>query len=98
MSRSDDPAYRATVSVLGWAGMAFLVFPVLLTIVVSFGGSVFIEFPPQSFSLKWYGNIAQVQQIGRAVLTSLAIALIEAALATAMAIRRDLGIAESATA
>ena len=58
MSRSDVPAYRAAVSVLGWVGMAFLVFPVLLTIVVSFGGSVFIEFPPQSFSLKWYGNIA----------------------------------------
>lgn len=96
MSRSDDPAYRATISLLGWLGMAFLVFPVLLTVVVSFGGSVFIEFPPQSFSLKWYGNIAEVQQIGRAVLTSLGIALVTATLATAMAIPAALAIARYA--
>lgn len=92
MSRSDDPSYRMAVGVLGWFGMAFLVFPVLLTIVVSFGGSVFIEFPPQSFSLKWYANIAEVQQIGRAVLISLGVALATAAIATVMAIPAALAI------
>lgn len=93
MSRSDDPAFRTAVSALGWGGMAFLVFPVMLTVVVSVGGSVFIEFPPKSFSFRWYGNIAEVQQIGRAVLTSLGIALATAALATSMAIPAALAIA-----
>ena len=37
----EDRAFRLSVQVLGWAVIAFLVFPVLLTILVSFNGSFF---------------------------------------------------------
>ena len=44
----DDRIFRNMVGVAGWAAMIFLVFPVILTVVVSFNGSFFIEFPPKS--------------------------------------------------
>ena len=66
------------VGVAGWAAMIFLVFPVILTVVVSFNGSFFIEFPPKSLSLEWYGNIAAIHRIGQATLISFGVALLSA--------------------
>ena len=81
----DDRTFRRVITVLGWAAMAFLVFPVLLTILVSFNGSQFIEFPPKSFSVDWYANIAKINKIGEATLLSLLIASLTGILTVAMA-------------
>ena len=59
----EDRIFRRVIAILGWTAMAFLVFPVLLTILVSFNGSQFIEFPPKSFTLDWYANIAKIHKI-----------------------------------
>ncbi len=82
----EDRIFRNAVGVAGWAAMIFLVFPVILTVVVSFNGSFFIEFPPKSLSLDWYANIAAIHRIGQATLISFGVALLSAALATALAI------------
>jgi len=37
--------------------LVFLVLPLLALILVSFGESRYLEFPPKGFSLKWYENI-----------------------------------------
>lgn len=77
---------------LGWIALAFLVFPVIFTAIVSFGGGIFIEFPPASWSLKWYENIAKIHRIGPAVATSFGIALTTATVATALGIAAALAI------
>lgn len=38
----------------GLVTLAFLVLPILLVIPMSFGGGEYLEFPPSSWSLRWY--------------------------------------------
>jgi putative spermidine/putrescine transport system permease protein len=92
----SDRAYHATVAALAWAAVAFLVFPVLFTTVVSFGGGIFIEFPPQSWSLKWYANIAKVHRIAAAAATSFGIAAAAATAATLLAVGAALALVRHA--
>lgn len=89
----EDRLFRRTVAWLGWGAMLFLVFPVVLTIVVSFSGSQFIEFPPKSFSVDWYANIAKINKIGEATLLSLLIAALTGLLTVAMAVPAALALA-----
>ena len=89
----DDPVFRRIVTIMGWVAMAFLVFPVVLTITVSFNGSIFIEFPPKSFSLAWYTNIAEIHKIGEATLISLWIAVLTGVLTVAMSIPAAIALA-----
>ena len=89
---SEERDFRLVVNVLGWAAMAFLVFPVIVTLLVSFNGSFFIEFPPSSYSLDWYRNIADINKIGEATLISLMIATIAATLVTVMALGTAMAI------
>lgn len=77
-------AYRRGVAVLAWTGLGFLLFPVVFTVVVAFGGSMFIEFPPRSLSLRWFENIGAINRIGAAALNSFGIALAAGALATTL--------------
>lgn len=88
----SELAYRRTIEVLAWAAIAFLVFPVLFTAVVSFGAGIFIEFPPSGLSLKWYENIARIHRIGPAVLNSFWVAVTAATASTLIAIGAALAI------
>ncbi|MGE0735508.1 MAG: ABC transporter permease [Alphaproteobacteria bacterium] len=85
-------SYRRTIGAVGWTAFSFLVIPVLFTAIVSFGGTQFIEFPPTSFSLRWFENIAKINQIASATLISLGIAAATAALATVLGIGAALAI------
>lgn len=89
---SDDRVYRILVHVLGWGALAFLVFPVALTVLVSFNGSFFIEVPPRTYSLEWYRNLASIHRLFDAILVSLVIALLAASLVTVLAIGAALAI------
>lgn len=84
--------FDKTISALAWLALTFLVFPVLLTAVVSFNDSFMIEFPPKAYSLKWYWNIAEIHAIGVSTLISVSIALVAATLCTALAIGASLAI------
>ncbi|MCY3831161.1 MAG: ABC transporter permease [Rhodospirillaceae bacterium] len=89
----EDRGFQRVVATMGWTAMAVLVFPVILTIVVSFSGSQFIEFPPKSFSMDWYANIAKINKIGEATLLSLLVASLTGIFTVAMAIPAALAIA-----
>jgi putative spermidine/putrescine transport system permease protein len=91
----DARTFRAVVAVLALLGLAFLVFPVIFTGVVAFGGSIFIEFPPQSLSLRWFENIGRINRIWDATITSLYIGLITATIATAMGAAAALALVRS---
>ena len=91
----EAPAFRRLVALLAILGLAFLVFPVIFTGVVAFGGSIFIEFPPQSFSLRWFENIGRINRIWDATLTSQYIGLLTACIATAMGAGAALALVRS---
>lgn len=88
----SELAYRRSIEVLAWAAIAFLVFPVLFTAIVSFGAGIFIEFPPSGFSLKWYENILRIHRIGPAVVNSFWVAVTAATASTVVAIGAALAI------
>lgn len=81
----DDRGYRLVIGTLAALGLAFLAFPVIVTIAVSFEASSFIAFPPESLSLRWYGEIGSITRIAEATLTSFQVALVSACLATLLA-------------
>jgi len=88
----NDRVFRWTVWALGAFALAFLVFPVLLTVLVSFNASFFIEVPPKAYSLDWYANIAKIHKIGEATLISFSIALVAGLLVTALGLFAALAI------
>lgn len=45
---------KVSVYLCGAAVLAFLLLPSLLVVVMSFGAEKYLEFPPRSFSLRWY--------------------------------------------
>lgn len=83
------------ISIIGVVTTLFLVFPVFLTAIVSFNASFFIEFPPKSFSLNWYGNIANIHKIFDATIVSVLIALGSALFAVILAIGGSLALTRS---
>lgn len=86
MRRSDLLTLERLIAFAGWTVMAFLLFPVLFTTVVSFGSAELIEFPPSGWSLRWYGHIGEIHRVGPAVFYSLVIALGAGLIATVLAI------------
>lgn len=90
---SDSRLFNTLLAAIAWLAVAFLVFPVILTAVVSFNASFFIEFPPKALSLRWYANIASIQRIGAATLISAGVAILAAAIATLFALGAALAIA-----
>lgn len=52
MKEKAIPLYVWCVLVL-----LFLMIPILIIVPMSFGGSDILEFPPSSFSLRWYQDL-----------------------------------------
>lgn len=81
---SDGRAFDRVIAALGWAGVVFLVFPVAVTVIVSFGASPFIELPPRALTLAWYANIGAIHRVLDATLVSLGVAFAAASLVTVL--------------
>lgn len=100
MQRSSEyqaGGYQAVVRAIGWLTIVFLLFPVLLTVIVSFNASFFIEFPPKALSIDWYGNIAKIHRIGHATFISALVALASATVATLFGICASLALVRTET-
>lgn len=54
--------------------MLFLMLPILIIVPMSFGGSDFLEFPPSSFSLRWYKAMVEGEWM-KGLLNSMKIAV-----------------------
>jgi putative spermidine/putrescine transport system permease protein len=91
----DSAGYRAVVGTLAWAGIAFLIFPVIVTVMASFEPSSFIAFPPSGFSLKWYSNISAISRIWPSTWVSFETALVSASIATLLAALASMAIVRS---
>jgi putative spermidine/putrescine transport system permease protein len=87
-------SYRAFVIVFGWIGVFILVGPVVLGLVMSFTAGETMRFPPEGFSLRWYGAALDPELSGplhAAALTSLQIAVLAALGALIVAVPAALG-------
>jgi len=62
----------------------FMFAPIVATIILSFNSSMFGGFPMTGFSLQWYGKLMANEQVLAAFRTSLWIALVTAAVTTAV--------------
>lgn len=89
------PVSRTTVLAL-WITAAliatWLIAPTLVIIPLSFTGQASFKFPPESWSLRWYEELFTNSQWGVAVLNSFVVALLSAALATALGAAAAVGM------
>ena len=70
------------LTVVGIAVLFFLILPTLIVIPISFGGATFLEFPPRSFSFRWYESYFGSPEWMSATKISLIAALITTVIAT----------------
>jgi putative spermidine/putrescine transport system permease protein len=92
MSWLDRPANEMQIThgarlwlyAIGAAVLLFLVLPTLIVIPMSFSASQFLEFPPQHWSLRWYGSYVASPAWMQATATSLKVAALTAMVATTL--------------
>jgi putative spermidine/putrescine transport system permease protein len=71
---------------------AFLLLPVAIVVSTSFTKGIFLTFPPEGFSLKWYRSIVQSPEWTDPFFTSLRVGLGATAIATVMGTGAALGM------
>mgnify|MGYP001147296186 CR=1 FL=1 len=76
--------------------LLFLIMPVLIIVPMSFGGSAFLEFPPKSFSLRWYQAFFSDSEWIRGAWNSLKIATGTTIIACLLGISAAIGITSKA--
>jgi putative spermidine/putrescine transport system permease protein len=72
--------------------IAFLICPLIVVVPISFGQSSLMEFPPSTYSLRWYRTLFANAQWADAAATSIKVGLLVAAISTALATATALGI------
>lgn len=74
---------------------AFLLAPILVIIPMSFSSADFLQFPPPSFSLRWYQNFFSRQDWLSATMLSLRVAIATSLLSTVLGIMAALALART---
>ena len=72
--------------------LAFLCAPIAIVVVVSFNATEFIQFPPQSWSLRWYQNYFKGRQWLEPTLLSLRVAVVTMGLSTVLGTAAAIGL------
>jgi len=57
LARLPDLLYRLLVYGVGGLAVAYLTFPVVIALILSFGAGQTLKFPPEGFSLHWYAAL-----------------------------------------
>ena len=73
--------------------LLFMAMPILLIVVNSFNREHYSVFPPPGLSLRWYGNIARVPNLGISALNSFIVAAIVSVLTQVVAVLAAYGLA-----
>ena len=72
--------------------LAFLCAPMIVVVVVSFNASEFIQFPPRTWSLRWYQNYFTARQWVEPTLLSLRVAAVTMVLSTLLGTTAAIGL------
>lgn len=81
-----DMAGGALMFSLAAISLLLLLLPSLIVVAISFTETAYITFPPQGFTLRWYQDLFERQQLIDAALTSLRIASMTTVMAVALAV------------
>jgi putative spermidine/putrescine transport system permease protein len=76
--------WRALRGAICLAVTIYLLSPLVVVVLISFSGAAFLQFPPPSFSLRWYENLVTDPAWGDALLVSLKMVVPVAVAATAL--------------
>jgi ABC-type spermidine/putrescine transport system permease subunit II len=92
VSESRVPLARRVLWVHAVLVLLFLCAPIAIVIAISFNGTEFIQFPPRTWSLRWYANYFQARQWVEPTLLSLRIAAVTMVMATALGTAAAIGL------
>lgn len=70
----DERPVSLTLKILAGFAFVFLLAPVVIVLPLSFSGDAFMAFPPQSWSMRWYGAIFSHRKLIDAFFVSLGLA------------------------
>ncbi|MEY9182378.1 putative spermidine/putrescine transport system permease protein [Bradyrhizobium sp. USDA 326] len=90
-----DRAYSTIIGTITAFGMLLLLAPTLVVLIISFTGGITLKFPPPSWSLRWYVELLQSQEIVAPALTSLKVAAAATILSAVLGGAAALGLARS---
>ncbi len=93
--RTADLAYSALVWMIALVAMVLLLAPTVVVLVTSFTGAQTLKFPPPSWSLRWYRELLQSDELIAATWTSLKIAFWATLACGVLGTAAALGIARS---
>ena len=83
---------RYVLCTLGALVGAFLLLPILLIVALSFGSSRYLQFPPPSWTLRWYAELFSDRDWLTSFLTSLEIASVVAILSVVLGTLASFGL------
>jgi len=96
MQRSlRDHGYSATISLLAGFSMLLLLLPTAVVLIISFTGGITLKFPPPSWSVRWYVELLNSDEIIQPAITSLKVAVLATIGACILGTAGALGIARS---
>ncbi|MBN8873432.1 MAG: ABC transporter permease [Rhodospirillales bacterium] len=94
MSRAPHLGWRLA-TIFTWLLLLFLVAPIVMVVPLSFSGNSFLEFPPTSWSTRWYaafaGSLDYRQAVMNSVIVGLPVALLSSIFGTLAAIAIERG-------
>jgi putative spermidine/putrescine transport system permease protein len=93
--RSADLAYSGVVWMIALFAMVLLLAPTVVVLITSFTGAQTLKFPPPSWSLRWYRELLQSDELIAATWTSLKIAFWATFACGVLGTAAALGIARS---
>ncbi|MCQ0986327.1 ABC transporter permease [Jiella marina] len=92
MTRTDQIFSRLSWAI-GLATAAFLMLPIVITVVVSFSASPVYTLPPPDWSLRWYEALQRKSGLVEAVILSLNLAVLSTAISLALGTAAAIAVA-----
>ena len=96
--RPADLAYSGLVWIVAVVAMVLLLAPTVVVLITSFTGAQTLKFPPPSWSLRWYRELLQSDELIAATWTSLKLAFWATLTCSVLGTAAALGIARSRSA
>ena len=91
----DRVSFAAVLWALALMGIALLLLPTLVVIIVSFTSGFSLRFPPTGYSFRWYAALLDAWQLHFAAANSFKVALWTTALSVVLGVAAALAIARS---
>jgi putative spermidine/putrescine transport system permease protein len=93
MTGRANGSFTVTMWAIALAALAFLTVPTLVIVAVSFSASETLGFPPQGFSLRWYGALSELPEMWNAFRNSIVVAAITTSVCVILGVAAALPLA-----